>query len=451
MKHAAVPAIGVSASGAADRVTPQNASWSFVQGVLRAPEPKLAVLLAAVVFGMSSAPEIFSNQVPDHQHLGGEYFNIARALTEGRGFSDPFALGTGPTAWMPPLFPALLAGLLLLLKQKSAVATAVVVLSNSAFVASGMALFRVAAQHRRWLSPWFAAALYVAWLWAFYDSLFLVTHDIWLLSLVASAMLLSLSSQLAAHRVQPWRWGALGGIAALSSPTLAFAWCGVTLLFLLRMHGQRRSTLCALLLAVAVFAPWFARNARVFHSVTAKSNVVFEAYQANYMDDDGIYDMRVLTTHPYNSPAARNEYARLGETRFLARYREKLVASLRRDPGQYFRHVANRAIAATLREVPFVPEQLDGTRRFERILYPLPLLGLLFALCLRGRRDRFLLAAACLYALYLLPYVSIAFYIRYFLVLTPILVLFVFLGFDAIGLLLERRRASVCAELRPSG
>src|SRR5690348_4535505 len=40
-----------------------------------------------------------------HQHLGGEYFNIAQAIVDGRGFADPFGERTGPTAWMPPLFP----------------------------------------------------------------------------------------------------------------------------------------------------------------------------------------------------------------------------------------------------------------------------------------------------------------------------------------------------------
>src|SRR5262245_29513481 len=46
------------------------------------------------------------------RHLGAEYVNIARSLRAGRGFADPFARPTGPTAWMPPALPAVLAGLL---------------------------------------------------------------------------------------------------------------------------------------------------------------------------------------------------------------------------------------------------------------------------------------------------------------------------------------------------
>src|SRR5213080_4789813 len=48
----------------------------------------------------------------NNRHLGAEYLSIAEALVAGRGFADPFKEQTGPTAWMPPVYPALLAGLL---------------------------------------------------------------------------------------------------------------------------------------------------------------------------------------------------------------------------------------------------------------------------------------------------------------------------------------------------
>src|SRR5579884_3227308 len=48
----------------------------------------------------------------DNRHLGAEYFNIARSLRAGEGFANPFGEKTGPTAWMPPVLPTVLAGLL---------------------------------------------------------------------------------------------------------------------------------------------------------------------------------------------------------------------------------------------------------------------------------------------------------------------------------------------------
>ena len=47
-----------------------------------------------------------------NDHLGHEYFYIARSLVAGEGFSHPFSDRTGPTAWVPPLLPSLQAGLL---------------------------------------------------------------------------------------------------------------------------------------------------------------------------------------------------------------------------------------------------------------------------------------------------------------------------------------------------
>src|SRR5271155_131101 len=45
----------------------------------------------------------------DHMLFGEEMGRIARALATGYGFSDPFRGHTGPSAWVGPLFPLLLA------------------------------------------------------------------------------------------------------------------------------------------------------------------------------------------------------------------------------------------------------------------------------------------------------------------------------------------------------
>src|ERR1700679_228054 len=37
--------------------------------------------------------------------------NIAHSLAAGNGFSSPFRVDTGATAWLPPIYPMLLAGI----------------------------------------------------------------------------------------------------------------------------------------------------------------------------------------------------------------------------------------------------------------------------------------------------------------------------------------------------
>jgi len=46
----------------------------------------------------------------DHLQFGWEMGRIARALATGYGYSDPFTGHSGPTAWSPPLYPLLIAG-----------------------------------------------------------------------------------------------------------------------------------------------------------------------------------------------------------------------------------------------------------------------------------------------------------------------------------------------------
>jgi hypothetical protein len=82
------------------------------------------VIVAAVLAGSLHASLAFLVSTPSHyrffppfepgqnrneiQHLGGEYYNIAGALTSGRGYADPFPVKSGPTAWMPPVLAYLL-------------------------------------------------------------------------------------------------------------------------------------------------------------------------------------------------------------------------------------------------------------------------------------------------------------------------------------------------------
>ena len=47
----------------------------------------------------------------DHWRLGGEAGRIARSIVQGEGFSNPLFGKTGPTAWLAPVFPYLLAGI----------------------------------------------------------------------------------------------------------------------------------------------------------------------------------------------------------------------------------------------------------------------------------------------------------------------------------------------------
>src|SRR6516165_6197943 len=48
-------------------------------------------------------------------NLGAENRLLGLHLATGQGFVDPFGAGTGPTAWMSPVYPSIVAGLMRIL------------------------------------------------------------------------------------------------------------------------------------------------------------------------------------------------------------------------------------------------------------------------------------------------------------------------------------------------
>jgi hypothetical protein len=398
----------------------------------RLPECRFCLMLTVVVFATGYIVDQVGDPAPLHQHLGGEYGNIGRALASGRGFSDPFGERTGPTAWMPPILPLILAGMFATLKSRAAVGFAMTVLDNLALVAMGTLIFRVARQRAVRLSGIWAGVLYVIWIAAFYYYFFLLTHDVCLVALVVAVLAYEVHTYLATRRPHPWRWSALTGLAALTSPAAGFLWaCSVVGLFgYARLRPQ--IWLRAGIIVAVVVAPWCARNALVFHEfIPIKSNLSYDLYMANVVDDDGIWNEASLRLHPYVSPAERFKYAKLGERQYLAMYGTMLSRALADDPMAFVRRIGHRVLASTLLYVASDAElewPLEIT--IKRVLQPAVFVGLLLSALVPGRNRGFAWALGGMWLVYILPYILVAYYIRYLLSATPLLVLAVFLGLD---------------------
>jgi hypothetical protein len=392
------------------------------------------LVIFVFVFGCSAWLSTARDLHEPHQYLGGEYYNIGRAIADGRGFSDPFAERTGPTAWMPPLLPTLIAGLLLVTGTRANTAVAVVLLNNLALVAVGLTVYGIARQCHRRMSPWVAVGFYLLWLAIFRYWTFELTHDVWLLMLGSNALALGAYWYTMGGRMTAWIWGATGGLLSLCSPALAFAWACLTSTFLLRATGDRRPWILALLLAMVIASPWTLRNALVFHRfIPVKSNLFFDAYLSNYEDPDGLLDAATLTRHPYVWPKSRLEYARLGEVDYTGEYRKLFLRTLKQDPATLFRKIGNRVLA--LFRYPIMDERKESKAELpiKRAIYALPFCVLLLSIWIRGPHQRLLRVLSGITLAYLLTYVLVSFSIRYLLPLTPIMILLFFLGIDQIA------------------
>ncbi len=124
----------------------------------------------------------------DHFQYGWEMGRIARSIALGQGFSSPTDLPTGPSAWAPPVYPYILAGVFKLFGIYSNLSAWVILAFNSIFSAlTCLTLYRIAEKIYG-----VAVARATAWTWALFPyAIYWPVRVVWEMSL--SAFLLSLA------------------------------------------------------------------------------------------------------------------------------------------------------------------------------------------------------------------------------------------------------------------
>ena len=137
---------------------------------LRAPARIFWVAFLVRILYMTLAHTYRIRVSEDHFQFGWEAGRIARALLTGYGYADPFANAfiahTGPTAWLPPLYPLLLAAIFRVFGVFTPASAWVLFTIQSAFsAATALATWEIAARcfSRR-------VALWSAWIWALYPA-----------------------------------------------------------------------------------------------------------------------------------------------------------------------------------------------------------------------------------------------------------------------------------------
>lgn len=350
-----------------------------------------------------------------NSHLGGEYYRIATAIVEGRGFSDPFGYPSGPTAWMPPVYCYFLAGLILLIGNRFVESLVVLLLKGLVLFSTGLLVCEFGKDNAHRASR--ASRLFFLTLLSFlnFGWLYQFTHDSWLIMLLVNLILVFGYRLLQHDQSTGWylKWGLLGGITALTQPILSSAWFILTLWASLRRKS--RTILVACLPFAAFVGIWVGRNHVVFDRIIlVKSNLWFDVYQANCSDPDGVIDELSFGSHPYNQ-GPYGLFGQIGESQYLDLEREKALACLADNPRAYLDKVLTRVQAAGWKYYAYNPQkELPAVHRLYSLIYPLPFLSLILLLILCRRQlpieARVVIA---LYALFCAPYVLMSFYGRY--------------------------------------
>ena len=126
--------------------------------------------------------------------FGFEAGRIARSLVMGQGYANPFNGISGPTAWLPPLYPLLMAGAFKVFGVYSRGAALALMVVDSALSAAVIpAVYEIAARcfdargiARRASKMMAPVAVWSAWVWAVYPAaLQYAVHWVWEMSVTA--------------------------------------------------------------------------------------------------------------------------------------------------------------------------------------------------------------------------------------------------------------------------
>ncbi|MGB2622995.1 MAG: glycosyltransferase family 39 protein [Candidatus Acidiferrum sp.] len=270
--------------------------------------------------------------VPFQQETG----NIAYALAQGKGFSDVFRTETGPTAWLAPVYPLLVAAMFKIFGVFTERAFFACVGLNILFSAAACVPIFYAGK-RIW---GLGAACGAAWLWAFFPNAVMMPFEwIWdtsLSALLAAALLWATLELAESERARDWcGYGLLWGLSLMTNPAL-----GALLPFLLGWAAWRgggescaRWKRAGLAAGVAILCcvPWTIRNYADFHRwIPLRSNLPFELWLGN----NDIFDPHARNGRMYitRTEEART-YTQMGETAYMHEKWELAISFLESHPG----------------------------------------------------------------------------------------------------------------------
>ena len=375
----------------------------------------IALLLRLAVITVGHTYRITPRR--DHFQFGWEMGRLARSIATGQGFSSPTDLPTGPSAWAPPLYPYILAGVFKLFGVYSPLSAWVILAFNSVFAAlTCLTLYQIAERIYG-----ISVARAAAWTWAVFPyAIYWPVRVVWETSLTTFLLSLALllTLRMADEPPRPRMWilfGLLWGMIALTNTAVVsmLPFCLLWLLYHLPRRPQQflGAALCVLMAALVV-SPWLVRNYQVFGKfILVRDNLPLEMYEANNDQSAGLW---TRNEHPGNNPDAMRKFQELGELGFMAEKRQQVRQFIREHPGRFLWFTIERAIyfwIAPPQATIVAGYDLMISRHTNFLLAAVLAFAGLWLTIRNRKRGAFLLA--CFLLIYPLPYYLVMPFVRY--------------------------------------
>lgn len=276
--------------------------------------------------------------MPSTFAFGFETGSIAASIATGNGFSSPFGVASGPTAWIAPVYPFLCAAIFKVLGVFTVASAIAILVMNSLF--SALTCITIYLISERTVGR--QVGLWAGWTWAVVP-FFMRWPITWVWDMSLSALLMSLLflCTLEVRHATNWKkWlglGLLWGIAALTNPALLAFLPASAVWLAYHLRGKWREIAPLMAIAVlgcfVVVAPWLVRNRLVFgETVFIRGNLGFEFHLGNYPGSNGLGWFK---RHPTQNERILADYLRLGEQAFVAEHARQGMEFVRRYPGEF--------------------------------------------------------------------------------------------------------------------
>jgi len=281
---------------------------------------------------------------------GFESLAIAEALADHQGFSNPFLpMPTGPSAHIPPLYPAYLAFIMALFGS-GVLGAQIIIWSAATLLAVQMMLFPLLAEELG-LGFWTGVVAAVAWMMAGIPPSYTWESNYAAVLVIAVSFLMGKSLVAELTTKQIIVCGVLWGLLLLTQPaTLLILPAWMLLLFLRKAMSLRKIAVLGLL-PLLVVAPWMVRNFLVFHHfVFIRDNVGLELAVSNNacasaLFEDNDRSQCFAATHPNENYEEAMKVRQLGEVEYNRQRLAEAKAWILANPDGFARLTAQRFLA----------------------------------------------------------------------------------------------------------
>jgi 4-amino-4-deoxy-L-arabinose transferase-like glycosyltransferase len=282
--------------------------------------------------------EYRTRPIDGHFAFGWEMGRVARSIAMGQGFSNPYGGNTGPTAWEPPLYPYLMAGVFKLFGIYTYASAWALLTINSLFASlTTIPIFLIAQRSfgnrvARW-SVWGWALNPYIWYWSI--------HWIWdttFTPLILSLIFLVALELQERRAFRGWLiFGCLWGVAALANPSmLAFLpFCGLWIWR--RRFKNGLPSFSGVVLSSAIFflvlSPWLVRNFEVFgRFVFLRDDFGLQFRLGNSNSAEG---MLMAYLQPNLNKLEFEKFQRMGELAYAKDCQRLAFQWIRENPGRF--------------------------------------------------------------------------------------------------------------------